>query len=60
MTLANLPWSSALLFLLAAVITFCIVYLCIDAYIHREVKRIRNFDARVGHDCYRDIKGIHR
>lgn len=54
---SDLPWSSALCFVLAAVIFLCVLFLLYDHWKHREPKRLPKFD--VGRDVWRFVKGVH-
>lgn len=57
----SMPWSAGLCFLLAAVVSFCVLFLIWDSWRHRERgKRVKRSPYAVGRDCYRDIKGVHR
>jgi hypothetical protein len=62
--MSDMPWSTALCFLLAGVVLFCILFLVYDAWKHREPKRrkirIERSPYTVGRDCYRDVPGIHK
>jgi len=56
----SMPWSSGLCFLLAAIVAFCVLFLLYDAWKHREPNRVPKFDASVGRDVFRFIKGVHK
>jgi len=63
MNFSDMPWQAASVFYLGACLIAAGVIAFLAGLIHDERKRrrdIRRFDARVGRDCYRDIRGIQR
>ncbi|HXI41613.1 MAG TPA: hypothetical protein VNH83_16645 [Bryobacteraceae bacterium] len=61
MSFSEMPWPTASVFLLGALLIAGGVIAFIAGLVHEEKKRrreLRRFDARVGRDVYRDVRGL--